>query len=67
MVNITPRQLSGGKGPRHLIEQEAEWDPEPVLTFRTRKSLVPAGLRTPDRTTRSLVTIPTTHTHSGVC
>jgi hypothetical protein len=60
VVNITPRQLSGGKEPRYPIDQEARWAPEPVLKFRkTRKSLVPGGLRTPDRTTRSLVTIPT--------
>ena len=43
------------------IEEEAGWSPAPVWSvWRTEKSLIHAGIRTPDRPERSLVAIPTT-------
>jgi len=50
-------------GQRHvwtalLIQEEAEWAPEPVCTFRREKKLLPLnGIRTLDRQTCSLVKI----------
>ena len=43
------------------IEEETGWIPEPVWPFwRREKYLATAGIRTLDRTARSLVAIPTT-------
>ena len=48
--------------PAH-IQQEAGWATVAVLTFwRRGKSLAPAGIPTPNRPVRSLVTVPTTLT-----
>jgi hypothetical protein len=48
------------------IEFEAGWDPEPVWTFLKRvKSRYPAGIRTADRPSHNLVTIPTAASQGG--
>ena len=56
---LTAIPLGGPKSPKP-IEFEAGWDPEPVWTFWKRdKSRYPAGIRTANRPSHNLVTIPT--------
>jgi hypothetical protein len=53
---FSPRKNPGS------IDQGAGWASESVWTFRKRvQSLAPAGIRTPDRPARGLVTIPTAY------
>ena len=56
-----PDRYTPGKKILMPIEQEAGWAQEPIEAFQRReKSLALTDIRTPDRPTRSLVTIPNT-------
>jgi hypothetical protein len=64
VVNFTPWPLYPGEITLLPTEWEAEWAPEAVLMFwRSKKSLAPTGIKTPDRPGRSLVVTPTTLSH----
>jgi len=57
VVSSTPgSHFTPGKDPVPIV-QEVGWAPEPVWTGA--ENFVPTGIRSPDRSARSTVTIPT--------
>jgi hypothetical protein len=61
VVNCTLRSLYARKVTSVPIGMETRWSPEPIWVLRSKeKSLSAAGIRTPDRPTRSLVITTTT-------
>jgi hypothetical protein len=55
-VILTPRPLYHHYRNPIPTDKNAVWTPEPVGNFGEEKSLPPAGIRTPDRPARSLIT-----------
>ena len=66
VVNSTIRSLYAQKVTSVPTEMETRWAPEPIWVFRSKeKSLSAAGIRTPVRPARSLVTTTTTLSQLG--
>jgi hypothetical protein len=61
LLNFLPRSFTPVSEPRHPFKYEAPWAPKSVWTYSTRVGYIaPTGIRTTDRSTRSLVSIPVT-------
>ena len=56
---LTPRPLYPRNRYPIRTHKNAVWTPEPAWKFREEKYFSPTGIRTPDLSARSLITIPT--------